>query len=45
MQLLTCALLAVGGVGMMALGYFLGGIAAILVGAVLAAVTLGRPSR
>jgi hypothetical protein len=45
MQLLTCALLAAGGAGLMALGYFMGGIAAVGVGGVLAVVTLGKPSR
>jgi hypothetical protein len=45
MQLLTCALLCVGGGALLTEGYALGGSAAIAVGAVLALLTLGRRKR
>jgi len=44
-QLLTCALLCIGGVALLASGYVLGGITAIGVGAVLALLTVGRRNR
>jgi len=45
MQLLTCALLCVGGGALLSVGYVLGGSAAIAIGAVLALLTLGRRNR
>jgi hypothetical protein len=44
-QLLTCALLFVGGVALLASGYVLGGITSIGVGAVLVLLTVGRRNR
>jgi len=45
MQLLTCALLCVGGAGLFSEGYVLGGTAATALGAVLALLTLGKRGR
>ena len=44
-QLLTCALLCVGGWALLSEDYVLGGLAAIAVGALLMLLTLGRPNR
>jgi len=44
-QLLTCALLCIGGGALLSQGYALGGSVAIAVGAVLAVLTLSRRNR